>query len=182
MGKWSTTHIKMIIWIIGKSAAGKTVIGQELNKLIKNEHKNVVALDGDIFRGLHDNDLDYSIESRKKNSDRISRMCQFLDQQDIHVVCSTQSNFHDAQQWNRDNYNDYFEIYLDVPYNILLQRDPKGLYKKALAGEMPNMVGLDIKFTPPLNPHMTINNVGDETPLVIAQRIFAKITHKFKES
>jgi len=154
------------------SAAGKTVIGQELYKLIKQKHKNTIFLDGDIFRGLHDNDVKHTVEDRKRNSDRMCKLCQFLGQQDIHVVCSILSIFHEAQQWNRENIEDYFEIFLDVNFETLLERDPKNLYKKALNGKMPNVVGIDIEFKSPKNPDMVIKNEGDETPSIIAQRIF----------
>jgi adenylylsulfate kinase len=164
----------MIIWIIGMSASGKTAVGQELYKLLKQEHKNTVHVDGDVFRGLHGNDADHTVPGRKKNSDRMTRMCHFLDQHDIHVVCSFLSIFPEAQQWARDNYKNYFEVFLDVKFDTLVQRDPKGLYKKALSGEMPNMVGVDIEFPKP-NSHLVIKNDGMETPLQIAQNIFSQI-------
>ena len=168
----------MIIWIIGMSAAGKTAVAKELYPLIKNEHKNTVLIDGDIFRDLHDNDVDHSVAGRKKNSDRLCAICNFLDKQNIHVVCAVLSIFHEAQQWNRDNYKDYFEIYLDVPFNILTERDPKGLYKAALKGEMPNMVGVDIEFKSPKNPDLVIRNDGSESPKAVAERIFKVLQEK----
>jgi len=165
----------LIIWIIGMSAAGKTVIGQELYKHIKQKHINTVFIDGDVFRDLHANDVKYTIENRKKNSDRICRMCEFLDQQDINVVCSVLSIFHDAQQWNREHYKEYFEIFLDVSFDTLLNRDKKNLYNRAIKGEIPNVVGVDIEFKPPKNPDMIIKNEGNETPETIAQRIFQRL-------
>jgi len=165
----------MIIWIIGMSAAGKTVIGKELYKLIKSKHKNTVFLDGDIFRSLHDNDVKHTIEDRKRNSDRICRICEFLDQQDIHAVCSVLSIFHDAQAWNRKHYKKYYEIFLDVSFETLKKRDQKNLYKRALAGEIKNVVGVDIKFKAPKKPDLIIKNEGKEKPETIARRIFEKL-------
>ena len=165
----------MIIWIIGMSAAGKTVIGKELYKLVKEKYRHSVFIDGDIFRGLHDDDVKHSIEDRKRNSDRVCNMCQFLDQQDIHVVCSILSIFNEAQDWNRDNYKNYFEVYLDVSLDTLVERDPKGLYKGARSGEIPNVVGMDIDFTPPKNPDMIIKNEGQDTPEQIARKIFDEL-------
>ena len=167
----------MIIWIIGMSSAGKTVIGQELYKLIKQKHINTVFIDGDIFRDLHANDIKYTVKDRKRNSDRICRICQFLDQQDIHVVCSVLSLFHDAQQWNRENYKKYFEIFLDVSFETLVKRDKKNLYKRALKGEIKNVVGVDIEFKPPKNPDMIIKNETSETPPAIAKRIFHELKY-----
>jgi len=165
----------MIIWLIGMSSAGKTVISRELYSLIKEKYKNTVFVDGDILRDMSNNDVDHSIAGRKKNSDRICRLCQFLDNQDINVVCAVLSIFHEAQQWNRENYKKYFEIYLDVPFEILKQRNNKGLYTKALAGEINNVVGVDIEFKPPKNPEMVIKNDGSKSPARIAQMILEEI-------
>ena len=165
----------MIIWIIGMSAAGKTVVAKELYSLMKHDHPNTVFLDGDIFRDLHNNDVDHSIGGRKKNSDRLCRICKFLDEQGIHIVAAVLSIFNEAQQWNRENYRKYFEVYLDVPFEVLIQRDPKKLYEKALRKEMCNVVGVDIEFKPPLNPDVIVRNDGQESPLEIAQKIYGKI-------
>ena len=165
----------MIIWIIGMSSAGKTVIGKELYQMIKQTHKNTVFLDGDIFRGLHDNDVDHSVPGRKKNSDRLTRICQFLDDQGINVVCSVLSIFPEAQEWNRQNYKEYFEVFLDVSFETLVKRDLKGLYKKALNGEMDNVVGVHIEFPHPTKSNLVIHNEGEKNPDTIAREIFNQI-------
>ncbi len=157
------------------SAAGKTVVAKELYLLMKKDYSNTILLDGDIFRDLHNNDVDHSIEGRKKNSDRLCRICKFFDEQEINVVGAVLSIFHDAQQWNKDNYQRYFEVYLDVPFEVLVQRDPKKLYERALRGEMGNVVGVDIEFKPPRNPDLVIKNEGQESPREIALRIYDKV-------
>ncbi|MBT4935456.1 adenylyl-sulfate kinase [Candidatus Woesearchaeota archaeon] len=165
----------MIIWITGMSASGKTAIANELYPLLKNKHKHTILLDGDVFRDMHKNDVDHSMEGRKKNGDRICQMCKFLDKQEINVICASLAPFHEIREWNKANYNKYFEVFLDVPLNVLVQRDPKGLYKMALNGEMKNMVGIDLPFPPPRNPDLVINNIGDRTPKSIAEEIFSTV-------
>ena len=86
----------MIIWLIGMSGSGKTEIGKRLYRAIKKDHINSVFIDGDVIRKMNNNDLGHTIEDRKKNSDRISSLCKFLDDQDIHVVCSILSIFPSA--------------------------------------------------------------------------------------
>lgn len=169
----------MIIWLIGLSGAGKTVIGREIHRLLKAKRPNVVFLDGDIVREIMGGDLGYSLEDRHKNAWRICRLCKYLDNQGIDVVCGILSIFHETQQWNRDNISHYFEVYIRVPMETLIQRDSKGLYRRALAGEIHNVVGFDVDFPPPLNPDLIIDN---DKPLEslepIAQRILDAIPWK----
>ncbi len=168
----------MITWVIGMSAAGKTVVATELYALLKAKHFHTVLIDGDVFRGLHGHDVNHTIEGRRCNSDRLTRICQFLDSQGIHVVCAVLSIFPEAQRWNRENYKNYFEVFLDVSRDTLIRRDPKGLWKKALSGEMLNMVGVDIELPHPPGPEVVVMNEGEETPRQIAGRIFESIKEK----
>lgn len=148
----------MIIWLTGMSGAGKTTIGKELYKKLAETYPSFIFLDGDIVREIMGNDLGYSVKDRKINADRISRLCHFLDSQGISAVCATQSLFHESQAWNREHIKDYFEIYIKVSTDTLFKRDPKGLYSRALKGEIKNVVGVDIKCPPPKQPDMIIEN------------------------
>ena len=148
----------MVIWLIGMSGAGKTVIGREVYKLLKAKRPNVVFLDGDIVRQIMGSDLGHTIEDRRKNAWRISRLCRYLDSQGITVVCAILSIFHESQKWNREHIPQYFEVYVRAPFEILVERDSKGLYQQALAGEIKNVVGIDIEFPPPAHPDLIIEN------------------------
>lgn len=148
----------MVIWLIGLSGSGKTTIGNALYQKIKSQIPHVVFIDGDVVRSMIGQDLGHSIEDRRKNADRICHMCQWLDDQGIHVVCAILSIFHESQEWNRQNYKHYFEVFIDTPLGIVIQRDHKGLYQKALKGNMSNIVGVDIEFLAPLKPDLVIHN------------------------
>ena len=168
----------MVIWLIGMSGAGKTVIGQEVYKLLKQRKKNSVFLDGDTFRTIMGDDLGHTLADRKRNAERFCRMCKFLDRQEIDVVCSILSIFPESLEWNRKNYSEYFEVFVNVSFDELVRRDSKGLYKKALNGEIKNVVGVDIKFTPPQNPNIIIDNEGTTPVTIIAQNIVNSIKLK----
>ena len=148
----------MVIWIIGLSGSGKTTIGSKIYSLMRYKYPNTVFLDGDMVRSICDHDLGHTIEGRRINSDRVSRLCLELDKQGSHVVCSILSIFHDAQEWNRENYSEYKEIYLDVTMETLLKRDSKKLYQNAIDKIEQNVVGIDIAFNPPISPNVIINN------------------------
>jgi adenylylsulfate kinase len=128
--------------------------------LLKAEHPNTVFLDGDMIRAIAGNDLGHTVEDRWENGLRISRLCLELERQDILVVCAVLSIFHESQSWNRENYQDYYEVFIDVPFELLVGRDNKGLYKSALSGEVDNVVGVDIPFTPPSQPDLIVRNDG----------------------
>lgn len=148
----------MVIWLIGLSGVGKTAIGMEVYKLLKAKRPNVIFLDGDIVREIMGGDLGYTMDDRLNNAWRICRLGKYLDGQGIDVVCGILSIFPETQKWNRENIPHYFEVYIRAPLEILIQRDSKGLYRRALAGEIKNVVGMDIEFPPPPNPDLIIDN------------------------
>lgn len=151
----------MIIWIIGLSGAGKTAIGREVYKAIKQKNPATVFIDGDEVRAIFKNDRhdqDYSVEGRKKNAERMREICRWLDGQDIDVVCCILSIFEESHRRNRDDFSRYYEIFIDAPFEDLVARNPKNLYELALAGKIQNVVGVDIEFTRPANPDLIIQN------------------------
>ena len=110
-------------------------------------------------------DLGHSMEDRRKNAGRISRFCKLLDDQKIDVVCCILSIFEESREWNRQNLQEYTEVFIDVPVEELLKRDSKGLYQKALDGKIKNVVGFDIPFKRPKNSDLIIQNNGSKQNL-----------------
>ncbi len=148
----------MVLWIIGMSGSGKTTLGKHIYNKLKPECNNLLFMDGDILREIMGNDLGHTLEDRKKNADRINRLCKYLDSNGINVIFALLSLFHDAQKWMRDNIDNYYEVYINADHNSLIMRDAKGIYKKAMNSEINNVVGVDIPFTPPPNPDITVRN------------------------
>ena len=150
----------MVIWIIGLSGSGKTTLATEVARILRETNHPTVLLDGDKIRELFGDDLDHSIEGRRENAARICRLSQFLEQQGINVVCAILSLFPESRNWCRKNLLDYFEVFVDVPIDELIHRDPKQLYKKFKEGQINNVAGLDLKFTRPDSPDLVIKNNG----------------------
>jgi len=98
------------------------------------------------------------LEDRRRNADRVSRICHYLNEQGMIVICSMLSLFEETRQWNRDNIENYYEIYLDVSMRQLLTRDHKNLYRKALNENTNDVVGVDIEFIRPQNPDLILDN------------------------
>lgn len=148
----------MVIWIIGLSGTGKTTLANLVVDRIRQLKGKVVLLDGDLIRELFGNDVDHSVEGRKRNAQRLSVLSKYLADQDINVVAAVLSIFPEWRRWNRENINDYSEVYLKTSMENLIKRDTKDLYAKALKGEIVNVVGVDIPFPEPENPELVIDN------------------------
>src|SRR3989338_1072635 len=105
----------MVLWIIGLSRSGKTILGRAIYQRLRTTHPHTVLLDGDEVREVFDNDLGHTVADRWQNAKRLRGLCRLLNRQGIHVVCCVLSIFPESQAWNREHLKDYFEVYLDVP-------------------------------------------------------------------
>jgi adenylylsulfate kinase-like enzyme len=148
----------MVVWIIGLSGAGKSTLAQHLVARFRQSGERVVLLDGDVIRSLFGNDVDHTMEGRRRNAERLSRLSKFLADQGIHVVAAVLSIFPEWRLWNRENIPGYSEVYMRVTMQTLLKRDIKNLYARALKGEIANVVGVDLPFPEPENPELIIDN------------------------
>ena len=167
----------MVIWIIGLSGAGKTTLAKSIKSDLKKRNIINIWLDGDKISKVFRNDLGYSKEDRFKNSERISYLCKFFEEENINVICSILSNYEIHREWNRENIKNYYEIFIDCPIDQLIKRDNKGIYKDFLKGNAKNVIGMDLKFEVPSNPDMIIQNDGSLNQLLSFSK---KISSLFK--
>ena len=167
----------MIVWVIGLAGSGKSTVGRALFEKWKAMDPATVLIDGDEIRQIfkHDRGDDaYTIEGRRVNAERISQLCAWLDRQQLNVVCCILSIFGDGQDWNRETFSDYLEVYLEVPEDELAER--RHLYREALEGRMINVVGVDIPFIQPHAPDMTFDSSRHGPGVdAIAKQILARV-------
>ena len=156
----------MVIWLIGLSGAGKTTLANKIVADANAKAINTVLLDGDVVREVFGNDLGYTMEDRLVNAQRICRLGKFLDGQGINVVCAILSVFPETREWNREHVENYYEVFIDTPIDILVDRDSKGIYGKFKRGEISNVAGMDLKFPSPNQADLVINNSGSEADLL----------------
>jgi glutamine kinase len=149
-----------VFWITGLSGAGKTTVGRELSRRLRESGRPVVFLDGDELRAAIAEDLGHSQDNRRCSAMRNARLCRLLAGQGTDVVCATISMFHQVQRWNRENIPGYHEIYLRVPLDELRRRDSKGIYTAVQRGDVLDVVGLDVPAEVPEAPELVLDNYG----------------------
>lgn len=159
-----------VYWVTGLSGAGKTTIGKGLYEALKDRSKSIVMLDGDELRRIFRNS-DYSLEGRERLAIQYSNLCHLLSEQGIDVICCTIAMFDSCRQWNREHIDNYFEVYLKVSIEKLIERDQKGLYSKALKNEIQEVMGINMEFEEPKQPDLVVINDGGETPAAIVEKI-----------
>lgn len=159
-----------VFWITGLSGAGKTIVGKIVYERIKQVKDNVVFLDGDELRKTIAADLGYTQEERHESARRNTRLCKLLADQGIDVICCTICMFEDIRQWSRDNNENYLEVYLKVPMDVLKKRNQKNLYEDS----QDELVGLGIEMEEPQHPELVFINDGNTAPEEIAGMILDK--------
>ena len=171
----------MVIWLVGLSGSGKTTIGRRLVEQWREHAPNTLLVDGDDIRALYrHNQVEnaHAIEGRRVNAERITELCAWLDRQGMNVVCSILSIFPELRAENKNLFSSYAEVFIDVPIDVLSDRDDKGIYGPALRGETHNVVGLDIPFPKPDVPDLVIANDFKTDPTVYAAEILRTIVGK----
>ncbi|MDD5146002.1 MAG: adenylyl-sulfate kinase [Candidatus Pacebacteria bacterium] len=149
-----------VIWITGLPGAGKTVLADELYRLIKDVTP-AVRVDGDVIREMMGNDLGYDPESRKLNAWRLAKLNKYLAEHYLTVICSTVSLIKEIHKWNRKNIKNFIEVYIEVSIKDLIARDKKGIYSKALNGEIKDAYAINQSYDIPEKPDFVIKNNKD---------------------
>lgn len=152
-----------LYWITGLSGAGKTTIGNVLYYDLLERETNVVLLDGDLLKSIVGNNLGYSFQERFERAKRYSNLCKLLTDQGMTVIICTIAMFDDVREWNRENIEEYVEVFLDVSMEVLQQRNRKGLYSEYKEGKVKNLAGVDVQIQFPKHPNIIINNDGSKS-------------------
>ena len=122
----------MVIWITGISGSGKSTFRKKFFNRFKKKNKNTIFFDGDEFRRIFLDDIKYTLEDRDKNAVRLTALVKYLSEQKINIVISANITSQRFRNWCKKNVKSYFEVFIDTPFDVLLKRDYKQLYKKAL--------------------------------------------------
>ena len=165
----------MVIWITGLSGSGKTTLAVALRDLIKKQRREVVLLDGDVIREAFGQGLGFAEADRVKQINRIQQLAKILNDQGLIVIVAALYARSDLLQWNRQNLAPYTEVYIKASMALLHQRDSKQLYAKASAGEMPNVVGMDIPWHEPVHYDHLFHADDEAAPDAMAQQVASEL-------
>ena len=163
------------IWLTGLSGAGKSTISEILVERLSAAGRPVELLDGDVVRTHLGKGLGFSREDRDTNVRRVGWVCQLLNRHGVDAVVAMISPYRETRDEVRATLDRFVEVHVDAPLEVLVQRDVKGLYKKALAGEIEHFTGVSDPYEAPLEPEVVCRTDGGETPEQCAERILAKV-------
>lgn len=164
-------HKGCTVWFTGLSGAGKSTISTLLQQRLCAAGARVELLDGDIVRTHLSKGLGYSREDRDENIRRIGFVCELLSRHGVIAIAAAISPYRDLRRSVRARIPNFVEVYMECPMDVLIERDAKGLYKKALAGEIEHFTGISDPYEPPETPELTIHSAR-ETPQQSVERVW----------
>ena len=161
-----------IVWFTGLSGSGKSSIANLLEKRLTAEGRHAYILDGDNVRHGLNKDLGFTEAARVENIRRVAEVARLMADAGLIVLVSFISPFEKERRLAREIAGDidFTEVYVDTPLDVCEARDPKGLYKKARAGEIKNFTGIDSPFEAPSNPELVLHG-AEEEPAVLADQL-----------
>ena len=162
------------IWFTGLSGSGKSTIARILEKRLKKMGRKVEILDGDVVRTNLSKGLGFSKEDRDTNIKRIGFVCHLLTRNDVIAISAAISPYREVRDFNRSLIGNFVEVYAKCSMDVCIERDTKGLYKKALAGEIKGFTGVDDPYEEPLHPEV-VCETDKETPEQSAEKVIRRL-------
>jgi len=146
------------LWFTGLSGAGKSTLSNLLADELRRRGMRVEILDGDDVRTNLSKGLGFSKEDRDTNIKRIGYVCKLLSRNGVVAISAAISPYREVRDFNREQIGNFIEVYVQCSIEALTRRDVKGLYKKALAGEIQNFTGVSDPYEPPRKAEITVDS------------------------
>ena len=162
------------LWFTGLSGSGKTTISEIIEKELRERGRREEVLDGDIVRTNLSKGLGFSREDRDTNILRIGFVAELLTRNGVAVLVSAISPYKEARDQVRRRIVDFVEVFVDCPLEVCAERDVKGLYQKAYAGEIDQFTGVSDPYEPPAAPDLVLKT-DEEEPQESARKVIEKL-------
>ena len=155
-------HRGRVAWLTGLSGSGKSTIASAAEKTLHEQGYRTYILDGDNVRHGLSKDLGFTVADRVENIRRIAEVAKLMVDAGVIVLTAFISPFRDERDMAKSLFepDDFLEVFIDTPLAVAEERDPKGLYKKARSGKLPNFTGIDSEYQPPINPSLILETEG----------------------
>ncbi|MGD0112657.1 MAG: adenylyl-sulfate kinase [Armatimonadota bacterium] len=150
------------LWFTGLSGAGKSTLANQVRDVLLERGMKVEVLDGDVVRQNLSKGLGFSKEDRDTNIRRIGFVCHLLARNDVVAIAAAISPYKSIRDENRKLIGRFVEVYCKCDIETLKARDPKGLYEKALRGELPNFTGVSDPYEPPAEPEVIVDTAAED--------------------
>ncbi|MQY48141.1 sulfate adenylyltransferase subunit CysN [Rhizobiales bacterium RZME27] len=169
----------VVMWFTGLSGSGKSTIANSLEKLLHAHGRHTIVLDGDNIRHGLCRDLGFTDGDRVENIRRVTEVSKLMSEAGLITIVSFISPFRSERQFARESFDagEFIEIYIDTPIEECIRRDPKGLYKRALADEIPNFTGVSSVYEEPLDAEIRLST-KDQNPDVLSRQVFDYLQSK----
>jgi adenylyl-sulfate kinase len=167
-------HKGFTLWFTGMSGAGKSTISRLLELKLRQLGARVEVLDGDVVRTHLSKGLGFGKEDRDENVRRIGFVCELLARNGVVAIAAAISPYREVRDEVRGRIPNFVEVYVECPVEVLAERDVKGLYRRAIAGEIPQFTGVSDPYEPPHSPEVTIDS-SRETPEQSVEKIWATL-------
>ena len=164
------------VWFTGLSCAGKSTIAELVAAELRTRAYKLETLDGDVVRTNLSKGLGFSKEDRDTNILRIGFVAKLLTRNGVAVLVAAISPYREIRAKVREDIGNFIEVFVQCPIDVCIQRDVKGLYKKALAGEIKNYTGIDDPYEEPENPEIIVET-SVETPPQSAAIVIKALEH-----
>ncbi|MCL1469781.1 adenylyl-sulfate kinase [Argonema antarcticum] len=168
-------QVGVTVWFTGLSGAGKTTISRAVEVALRSRDYSIEILDGDVVRENLTKDLGFSKEDRDNNIRRIGFVAHLLSRNGVIVLVSAISPYREMRDEMKKRIGDFIEVYVNAPLAVCEERDVKGLYKKARAGQIQHFTGIDDPYEAPLQP-----DVECRTDIESVEESVAKVLHKLE--
>jgi adenylyl-sulfate kinase len=170
-------HKGFTLWFTGLSGSGKSTVSTMIADRLRAAGAKIEVLDGDVVRTNLSQGLGFSREDRDTNIRRIGFVCELLSRNGVIAIVAAISPYRAVREEVRAKVENFVEVFVDCPIDVLAERDVKGLYKKALAGEVAQFTGISDPYEPPLHPEIVIRS-DREPPEVSADRVWAELQRR----
>ena len=164
-------HQGFTLWFTGLSGAGKSTISEAVAGRLREAGARIELLDGDTIRTHLSKGLGFSKEDRDTNIRRIGFVCELLSRNGVIAIAAAISPYRAVRDELRSRIHNFVEVYVDCPLDVVIARDVKGLYRKALDGQLPQFTGISDPYEPPLHPEIVLHTAA-ETPEESVEKVW----------